>query len=608
MASLLSLSFYSLLYLPPPGSCSRNSTFLPKLPFKSPKVTLRLSASSSAPNSLPPSTEKAFLEAVSDSDEKILPCVRSYENDLARLTLVGAVDFEQALTAAAADGGEAAGEHINSGMSTMVVETLFPGPSDENSTVSTRLFLPARKVKEKARKLRSSLTEDLLSSTSSRNILAMTFRQVVMQQLWNFELVLFMPGSERDMQDLESPREQVPATFTVNSSNERVISALAEVLCMFALESTERQFLGGSSRWASKAFYHWFSKTNKIASKDSSVSLYLFEDEIVENAKSLLESFNSVKANHKKVKKNQKGCWLGSLMRSNLEKIGGSDFSSWTSEFVPAYKLQIDADRLAGVKYVGWKKISENWWEVLLTHSQMVRLAEILDVFFEDLYTFPHKQLSCGMEENPKKLMKNKRSSSFWGILSNALASAVFLISISVLYQLSLPKLLLNRREQPGEYHSLSSSVTSSFQPASLEASELEAFCTEIVRKIKDYYCWDGKLEQEQKVGVWIGELPAFLRNSPDADNSGHYMSATSAHESKSEQELKLSALDIASYQVVLSLDGKIVGFQPTSLVAVNHWAANPLAKELYGRKKLSPGMHLFLSQLLLLRSQNTLI
>lgn len=35
----------------------------------------------------------------------------------------------------------------------------------------------------------------------------MTFRQVVLQQLSNFELVLFPPGTERDMEDIESPRE-----------------------------------------------------------------------------------------------------------------------------------------------------------------------------------------------------------------------------------------------------------------------------------------------------------------------------------------------------------------------------------------------------------------
>lgn len=65
--------------------------------------------------------------------------MRIYENDSARLTLVGAVDFQQALTAAAADGGQAADEHMESGMPAMVVETVFPGCSDDHSTVSTRL-------------------------------------------------------------------------------------------------------------------------------------------------------------------------------------------------------------------------------------------------------------------------------------------------------------------------------------------------------------------------------------------------------------------------------------------------------------------------------------
>lgn len=44
-----------------------------------------------------------------------IPCVRTYENDLGWLT-VGDVDLEQALTTAAADGGEATNEHIAHGL------------------------------------------------------------------------------------------------------------------------------------------------------------------------------------------------------------------------------------------------------------------------------------------------------------------------------------------------------------------------------------------------------------------------------------------------------------------------------------------------------------
>lgn len=67
--------------------------------------------------------------------------------------------------------------------------------------------MPAKKVKEKAIRLKRSFKEDVLSGTMSQNILSMTFRQVVLQQIWNFELVLFRPGTERNMKDLENPRE-----------------------------------------------------------------------------------------------------------------------------------------------------------------------------------------------------------------------------------------------------------------------------------------------------------------------------------------------------------------------------------------------------------------
>lgn len=145
--------------------------------------------------------------AQSDGAERTLPAVRVYENELARLTLVGAVDYQQALTAAAADGGEAADEHIAAGVDAMVVETVFPGSSEEHSTISTRLFLPATKVKEKARRLKNSLSQDLFQNNASKNILAATFRQVSIQQLWSFELLLFKPGMARNMDDLENPRE-----------------------------------------------------------------------------------------------------------------------------------------------------------------------------------------------------------------------------------------------------------------------------------------------------------------------------------------------------------------------------------------------------------------
>ncbi|KAL5576660.1 hypothetical protein UlMin_018359 [Ulmus minor] len=412
--------------LPLRHSCvfySKPIAFFPTLPPGNLRIPLTVLVRSS-PNGVP-GTEQEFLRAVAESDEKGLPCVRTYENDLTKLTLIGAVDFEQALTAAAADGGEAAEEHIDAGLAAMVVETLYPGPSGQNSTVSTRLFLPAGKVIEKARRLRRSFTEDMRSGTTSKNILAMTFRQVVLQQLWNFELAILKPGTEMNMEDLENPRE--------------------------------------------------------------------------------------------------------------------------------------------------------------------VGLANVIDMFYEDLFTLPKKELSCGVIGNFANLPNKKRSSLLLKMLSVTFASGILIIAISALGQLVLPRLKVARYNWKSK--SLPSSGVESVLHQSLEAAELEALCSSVVKKIKDALGWPGDIVTERYVGVWTGKLPNYLRIAGEDGSDIEDISTIASQSDNIDEEIKSSAHDIASYQVVLSLDGKIVGFQPTSRVAVNQWAANPLAKELYGGRKLSPGL-----------------
>ncbi|TYI77695.1 hypothetical protein E1A91_D06G159300v1 [Gossypium mustelinum] len=493
-----------------PSHSPQKFTSFPKLPFRNPKIPfLILSRSSPKPA---PSTEQEALKFIADSDGTTLPCVRTYENDLARLTLVGAVSFDQALTAAAADGGRAATEHVDSGIPAMVIETVFPGPTAKSATVSTRLFLPARKVKEKAQKLKKSFSEEIFSGTSSKNILAMTFRQVVMQKIWSFELILFRPGTERDMEDLENPRE-VPDSFTLRSSEERVISVLGEVVCISALQSTEKHFLKNLLGKTPSNFFRWFRKSKGIVSKDSSVVLHkVFEDEIVENARNLLESFNSSKESFNATDLRQKNYWWTHPLQSKLEKNGGHEFSAWTSEYIPAYRLEIDANTLKNVKFEGWRESNGSRWQVLLTHSQMVGLADILDMYYEDDYTLPKKQLHSGMVASYNSLTKAKRNSSFLKVISSIIASGILLITISTISLFSFPYL-----GRGGKYLGKSRSPSSIIKSTTIQSVDAE--------------------------------------------------------------------------KVVLSTEGKIIGFQPTSRVGVNHWAVNPLTKELYGGKKLSPDL-----------------
>lgn len=517
--------------------------------------------------------------------------MRTYENDSARLSLVGPVGFEQALAAAAADGGEAAEQHVAAGMKAMVVETVFPGPAEEHNTVSTRLFLPARKVKEKAKKFKSQFKEDILSGTSSQSVLAMTFRQVVLSQLWNFELLLYKPGTERNMKELDHPREQVPPLFTLSSSDDYVISMLTEVICCIALESTQRKFLGNSWSILPSTFFHWLQKTNRVASSDSAVVIHkLFEDEIIANAQSLLETFNSGKANYKPLVATTKNSWWSLSANSKLEKIGGPEFITWVNEYVPAYRLQVDSNRFPELKFEGWRQIEKNKWEVLLTHTQMVDLANILDMYYEDVYTLPEKQLSCGAIAKSTNLLLKKRTVSLLKTFSITLASAVFLVIISILGQLLLPYLHNGKRFR-AETQSLQSSNINDLRPQPIEASKVEEFCASIVGKIKGAFGWTGDVQTGKRIGAWIGELPVYLKSLDERGDCNEDITSTSSLLKESDKELKASAQDVASYQVVMSTEGRIIGFQPMSRVAVNQWAANPLVKELYDGRKLSPGI-----------------
>ncbi|XP_010904887.1 uncharacterized protein [Elaeis guineensis] len=580
----LPLRLPSFHFLPPSPFLSRNpAAFSPRTLITRRPLFFRLR--SRLPAALP-ATDQGILQAlVGSSDDAVdearthLPAVRSYEGDLARLTLVGAVSYDQALTAAAADGGDAAEDHLSSGKSTMVVETVLPGSSDEHSTVSTRLFLPAKKVKEKAKTLRSSLTADILSSspTVSKNILAMTFRQVVLQRLWSFQLSLFSPGTKRDMKDLASPRED-----------------------------TERNYHGHASDLRSNNLFDWLQKPRHNCSVDSSICIYrISECEIVGNARKHVDKFNPVKEKSLDRERKMKHRWWAPPSYSRLVKYGGPGFSDWTSEFIPAYRLQIDSHTFKDTKLEGWQKLAENRWEVLLTHFQMVELANILDMYYEDQYALPDKQLSYNLVTKSSNVSRNK--SSAWKMIFVSLAGGFIVILISVLAQVCWPHLRKSRKALE-QNTSVPLSETDSCHLRLLEVAEVEALCVSIVKKIKDALCWPGDIMFDANLGAWTGKLPPCLRNNSlmlhaidgtredatchpgDVQTNAELSTNVSSSETINADGL-LTAQDIASFQVVLSGDGKIIGFQPTSRVAVNNWASNPLVKELYEERKLSPGL-----------------
>ncbi|XP_071906838.1 uncharacterized protein [Coffea arabica] len=552
----------------------------PELPLKQRKITRHhCLPPKSQPSEDVPSTadhdrrQQKLLQAVAESNEEQLPGVRTFENDSARLTLVGAVDFQQAVTAAAADGGRAANEHIIAGLPTMVIETVFPGRPDDCSTLSTRLFLPASKVKEKAKKLKATLSEDILSSTTSANILAMTFRQVVLQQLWSFELVAFRCGTERNIDDFGNLREVPHDTDGLSS--------------YFPTSSIESHTVGQSFGRASAKFIQWFHKPKRYVSKDSSIILHkLLDNEIAANAKILLDKFSSRRVKSMGIK--SKYSWWTLSSDPELEKFNGPEFTAGLNEHIPSYRLQIDAGKFKDVKIEGGNLFATNIWEILLTHCQMVCLADILDIYYQDDFTLPAKQLSCDAMMNLSNLPTNKSGSSLLKILSATLAGGLLLVMISILSQLYLPN--LTRWRKYHKDHSVQSSCIRCIEPESLGLTQLEACCIAVIRKLKDSFGWPGEIITKAGHCAWTGELPLYLKRMVEIDSKTSDVLSTVTLPGERIEEMKGSVQDIASYQVVLSTEGEVVGFQPRSRMAVNHWASNPLTKELYARRNLSPG------------------
>lgn len=540
---------------------------------------------------------ETISNAESEGDTDLLPAVRSYENDLSRLDLVGSVGFGQAITAAAVDGGSAAEEHLSSGMQDMVIETFYPGRNGDHSTVSTRLFLPAKKVKEKAMKLKNRLGSDLFHSTAGSSVLARTFRQVVLQHMLSFKLVLYAPGVVRNMADLTNP-EKIPTYFSVSSSDGRILATIAEVICAYALHCVEKEYLGETSY----SIFGLFQKPLDIVSLDSSVSLSrLSKYEVIEEDKRRVKDFNF--ANRKSIERDRtfKYKWLKSASYYSQGKAEDSGFSH---EYAPSYRILIDANKFKDVEFQGWKKSTDNKWEALFTHFQLVELANALDMFFEDRYTVPNKEFGCQWVSRSSNSLKKKTSS--WKVFISALACGCVLISFGILARLYSPQILKDRNVFQ-KYTSVSQADTEPCQIQSLGVDELETFCVSIIEKIKNVHAGSADIMVDKSIGVWMGMLPDSLRKvhntvanqiiSRNGDADGGLPNYTQVHactDPSVRENLGLeitSGQDICSYQVVLSIDGEIIGFQPTSRVAVNNWATNPLAKVLYKGKKISPGL-----------------
>jgi hypothetical protein len=159
----------------------------------------------------------------------------------------------------------------------------------------------------------------------------------------------------------------VSVDFSISSSDEKLLSSLAEAIFSCATEDATKDFLGdkGSSS----------QKRQLSCSTDSSVSIQRIpEAQVVNNAKKCLESFNLVKPSHQVYNKSKNGWWPTPNYES-LQKLGGPDFVHWVNEYIPSYKLQINVDVFRKTNLQGRHELANSRWEVFLSHFQLVHCS-----------------------------------------------------------------------------------------------------------------------------------------------------------------------------------------------------------------------------------------
>lgn len=69
--------------------------------------------------------------------------------------------------------------------------------------------------------------------------------------------------------------------------------------------------------------------------------------------------------------------------------------------------------------------------------------------------------------------------------------------------------------------------------------------------KVKDAFGWPGDIKKEDGIGVWTGELPAYLKTLEAARSNSEVVSTLSTSENMDADDAKVSIQDIASYQVL---------------------------------------------------------
>ncbi|KAG6552457.1 hypothetical protein Mapa_006018 [Marchantia paleacea] len=547
------------------------------------------------------------------SDSAIYPVMRVYRNDLCSLEITGDAKALEVVSAMAADGGFTASEELSKGRSLMTVETIVPGRPEDHSTVSTKLLAPTRLVNKRAKLMWAKGVAQKKVSLSSGNALARAFQTVVVQRVLAFDLRLQSPGTVRDMANLANEKE-TGLVASLESRDGKVLDGLAEAVCSYVLanikDTSERKNSGKRGFWRVLPFWE---RPQRVWSLDKAVCVSTLSDsEVVQLAKQIFSTPTALSdLPTGRLTRTHQAWWPLSDV-SPASSFLTSDGVHRFAEYIPIHRIEIDNSKVR-VEAKHWQKTRDNILELQLTHAQLVDIADMLDLFYEDGFTAPSKRLRSGSDLKVSQNIRSKVGKAIWTAVGSVITGGILIVGLFVASKMRVtPNGGIFASDVPFPVDvSVAETLRSKWctpkynRKALLPSNndipreELAALCAQLIVRMKDAFGLDGEIKTSPENGAWLGpditdwgkKRSAVQGDQRPRDSSSVEARDAVVNESSNLQRSEPVEEVVLCYQVVVQRDGKVLGFQPLNKPAISYWANYPFAEDIHNGRRLGPGV-----------------